>query len=166
MIGQTTTKHRDMALWLSYATVAYNMLEGLVSVVFGALAGSPALFGFGLDSFLESLSGVVMVWRFSPSADDLRRERTAIRLVGVSLMVLAAYVAYDATTALYYDEPPDRSAVGLIIAGISLIVMPVLYVLKRQTAKTLNSRSLAADAKQTLACIMLSIALLIGTGLH
>jgi cation diffusion facilitator family transporter len=166
MLGQTTTNYRDVALWLAYATIAYNMLEGLVSVAFGALAGSPALFGFGLDSLVESLSGVVMVWRFSPSEDDHQREHTAVRLIGMSLIVLAIYVAYEAASSLYYNEPPDRSAVGLFIAGVSLIAMPVLYALKRRTAKTLNSRSLAADAKQTLACILLSIALLIGTGLH
>ncbi len=81
-------------------------------------------------------------------------------------MILAAYVAYDATTSLYYREPPERSIVGLIIAAISLVTMPILYLLKRRTATALGSRSLAADAKQTLACVMLSVDLLIGTGLH
>ncbi len=155
-----------IALQLSYITVAYNLLEGLVSVVFAALAGSPALLGFGIDSFVESLSGMVMIWRFSHPAEDERREQTAIRLIGVSLVILAAYVAYDAATALAYREPPERSMVGLIIAAISLVAMPILYLLKRRTAAALHSRSLAADAKQTLACAMLSVALLIGTGLH
>ncbi|MEX2308546.1 MAG: cation transporter [Pirellulales bacterium] len=159
-------KHRDIALILSYVTVAYNVLEGLVSVVFARLADSPALLGFGIDSFVESLSGAVMIWRFSRPAEDTRREQQAIRLVGVSLVVLAAYVAYEAATSLYFGEPPRRSVVGLIIAALSLIVMPILFVLKQRTAKALESRSLAVDAKQTLACMLLSVALLFGTGLH
>jgi len=159
-------EHYAIGLKLSYFTVAYNLLEGLVSVVFAVLAGSPALLGFGIDSFVESLSGIVMIWRFSHPAEDERRERTAIRSIGVTLVILAAYVVYEAVTALYYRERPERSAVGLIIAAISLAVMPVLYVLKRRTAQALESRSLMADAKQTLACIMLSVALLLGTGLH
>ena len=130
------------------------------------VAGSPALLGFGIDSFVESLSGAVMIWRFSRNGDDRRREQTAIRFVGVSLIVLAAYVAYEAVTALYEREPPERSVAGLIIAVISLVTMPVLYLLKHRTAAALGSRSLAADAKQTLACAMLSVALLIGTGLN
>jgi divalent metal cation (Fe/Co/Zn/Cd) transporter len=158
--------HRALALKLSYFTVAYNVLEGLVSVGFAVLSGSPALLGFGIDSFVESLSGLVMIWRFSHHAEDERRERTAIRLVGASLIVLAMYVAYDAATALYYGDPPERSVVGIVIAAVSLLVMPTLYLLKRRTADALQSKSLAADAKQTLACLLLSVALLIGTGLH
>lgn len=158
--------HRDVALRLSYATAAYNLLEGLVSVVFAVLADSPALLGFGIDSFVESLSGLVMIWHFSHANQDEAREHTAVRLIGVSLMILGAYVTYQAVTALYYVELPKRSFLGLIIALLSIVVMPILYVMKRRTAKALESRSLAADAQQTLACIMLSLALLLGTGLH
>jgi divalent metal cation (Fe/Co/Zn/Cd) transporter len=156
----------NTALALSYATVAYNLLEGAVAVVFALASRSSALLGFGIDSFVESLSGTVMIWRFSRAAEDERREPAAIRLVGISLIILAAYVAYEAVTALYYREPPERSPAGVIVAVLSLAVMPTLYVLKRRTARALNSRSLAADAKQTLACLMLSVALLAGTGLH
>ena len=159
-------EHRTVALALSYVTVGYNLLEGLVSVAFAVVAGSPALLGFGVDSFVESLSGLVMIWRFSSSAHDQRREKIAVRLAGASLIVLAAYVIYEALTALYYREPPDRSIVGLIIAVVSLVVMPILYVLKRNTAAALGSRSLLIDATQTLTCILLSVALLVGTGLH
>ena len=158
--------YRALALKLSYVTVAYNVLEGLVSVLFAVLAGSPALLGFGIDSFVESLSGLVMIWRFSHHAEDEHREQTAIRLIGISLFILAVYVAYDAATALYYREPPERSIVGLIIAAISLVAMPTLYILKCRTSAALHSRSLATDAKQTLACAMLSVGLLIGTGLN
>jgi divalent metal cation (Fe/Co/Zn/Cd) transporter len=162
---ELTAKQGNVALRLSYVTVAYNVLEGLVSIAFALLAGSPALLGFGIDSFVESLSGLVMIWRFSGAADH-RREKTAVRLAGVSLIVLATYVAYEATTALYFDKPPERSIVGIIIAAVSLVTMPVLYVLKRRVASEIGSRSLATDAKQALACIMLSVALLVGSGLH
>jgi divalent metal cation (Fe/Co/Zn/Cd) transporter len=154
------------ALVLSYITVSYNILEGLVSVAFAALSDSPALLGFGIDSFVESLSGAVMVWRFSHPADDEKRERTAIRLVGISLIVLALYVAYEAVVSLAFRNPPERSPVGLIIAVVSLVTMPTLYLLKRRTAVKIKSRSLAADATQTLACFLLSVALLVGTALH
>jgi divalent metal cation (Fe/Co/Zn/Cd) transporter len=158
-------KQRNIALTLSYVTVGYNVLEGLVSIAFAVMAGSPALLGFGIDSFVESLSGLIMVWRFSGDGDE-RREKTAVRLAGISLIVLALYVAYEAAMALYYNEPPERTIVGIVIAAVSLVTMPVLYVLKRRTAHSIGSRSLATDAKQTLVCIMLSVALLIGTGLH
>jgi divalent metal cation (Fe/Co/Zn/Cd) transporter len=156
---------RRTALALSYATVGYNVLEGVVSVSFAYLAGSPALLGFGIDSFVESLSGLVMVWRFS-GVDNEHRERAAVRLVGVSLIVLAAYVAYEAAASLHYSKPPERSIAGVVIAAISLVTMPVLYALKRRTAQSIASKSLATDAKQTLACILLLVALLVGTGLH
>jgi divalent metal cation (Fe/Co/Zn/Cd) transporter len=159
------TKQQNTALALSYITVTYNVLEGLVSVAFAMIAGSTALLGFGIDSFVESLSGLIMVWRFTGTGHE-HREKTAVRLAGVSLIVLAAYVAYEATISLYFDERPERSVVGLVIAAVSLVTMPVLYLLKRRTANNIGSRSLATDAKQTLACIMLSVALLIGTGLH
>jgi divalent metal cation (Fe/Co/Zn/Cd) transporter len=159
-------KYRRRALTLSYVTVIYNVIEGLVSVVFAMMAGSPALLGFGIDSFVESFSGIVMIWRFSRSAHARSREQLAIRLVGLSLIVLAAYVAYESATALYQRKPPDRSIVGVIIAAISLVTMPLLYLLKIRTALAIGSRSLATDAKQTLACALLSVALLIGTGLH
>ena len=151
---------------LSCVTVLYNVVEGLVSIAFALVAGSPALLGFGIDSFVESLSGVVMIWRFSRLGDDGQREQAAVRLVGVSLIVLAAYVAYDAVSALVERVPPEQSIAGVIIAVISLVTMPVLYILKRRTAAALHSKSLATDAKQTLACAMLSVALLIGTGLN
>jgi divalent metal cation (Fe/Co/Zn/Cd) transporter len=164
-------ENRRTALALSYVTVGYNILEGLVSVIFALLAGSSALLGFGIDSFVESLSGLVMVWRFTrashlKSGEVEQRERVAIRLVGASLLVLGGYVIYEAATSLYYDESPTRSPAGLIIAIVSLVAMPILYVLKRRTAEAIHSRSLATDAKQTLACVMLSVALLAGSGLH
>ena len=162
---------RRRALLLSYFTVTYNVLEGIISVAAGYFTGSTALLGFGIDSFVESISGIVMIWRFS--ADESRsteaigrREQVAARLVAAALIVLGAYVAYESATHLYSGEKPDRSAIGIAIAVVSLVVMPVLYFAKRRTAKLLNSRSFHADAKQTLACVLLSVALLVGVCLH
>ena len=159
------------ALLLSYFTVTYNVLEGIVSVVAGLFTGSTALLGFGIDSFVESLSGAVMIWRFSGSAShsseaSAHREQVATRLVAAALVVLGGYVAYESATQLYSGEIPERSVIGIVIAVVSLVVMPVLYYAKRRTAESLGSKSLHADAKQTLACVLLSVALLIGVCLH
>lgn len=152
---------------LSLFTVLYNLLEGVVAVVAGAGAGSAALVGFGADSFVESLSGGVMLWRFGRSHEDTEGvERRAARLVGYTFFVLAAYVAYDAARSLLLGERPEVSAVGIGLAVLSLAVMPALYVVKRRTADCLNSASFRADSKQTLACTMLSLALLAGLGVH
>lgn len=166
-----SSAHHRSARVLSYITVGYNVVEGVVSIVFAQLAGSTALLGFGIDSFVESLSGLVMIWRFTQphhveSAAEERREQIAVRLVAASLIVLGVYVAYESLGKLYYREGPERSPAGLIIAAGSLIAMPVLYAAKRRTAAAMESRSLAADAKQTLGCMMLSAALLAGSGLH
>jgi len=159
------------ALRLSYFTVIYNVFEGAVSVVFAFVAGSSALMGFGVDSFVESLSGMIMIWRFSRTSNvsiaaGERKEKVAIRLVGLTLVILAGYVAYESCMMLYFSESPERYPAGILIAIVSLIVMPILYVAKRRTAEALRSRSLAADATQTLACMLLSMALLLGSGLH
>lgn len=159
------------ALRLSYFTVGYNILEGLVSVAFAYQAGSPALLGFGIDSFVESTSGGIMIWRFRAperltSEEHHRREQRAVRLVAYALFVLAAYVAYESITKLYFGEAPERYPAGIVIAVVSLVTMPVLFIFKRRTADALASRSLAADAKQTLGCMLLSAALLVGSGIH
>ncbi|MDD2903773.1 MAG: cation transporter [Syntrophales bacterium] len=159
------------ALLLSFFTVGYNVLEALASLLAGYLAGSIALVGFGLDSLVESLSGGVMIWRFkhrpglSAEAEE-RLEQRAVKIVGYTFLVLAAYVFYESLKKLVFQEIPSPSLLGLIIAGVSLIVMPGVYVLKYRTGKSLNSRSLMADSKQTLACAWLSLALLVGLGLN
>ncbi|MBI3838575.1 MAG: cation transporter [Planctomycetia bacterium] len=156
--------HRQ-ALLLSCFTVGYNILEGVVSIVFAVAAGSSALLGFGVDSFVESLSGLVMVWRFSGESGE-HRELTAVRLTGCALLVLAAYVLYASAAQLYFGEEPKPSPVGIAIAVVSLLVMPALLLFKHRAAKAVQSRSLLADAKQTLGCICLSVALLFGLGLN
>jgi len=165
------SSRQRQALILSYFTVGYNLLEALVSLLAGYLAGSIALVGFGMDSLVESLSGGVMIWRFghhpglSPAAVE-RRERQAIKIVGWTFLALGAYVLYESLEKLIYREIPSPSLLGIIIALVSLIVMPGLYVIKYRTGKALGSRSLMADSKQTLACAWLSLALLVGLGLN
>ncbi|MFO7947417.1 MAG: cation transporter [Armatimonadota bacterium] len=162
---------RHRALVVSYVNLAYNVAEGVVTIWAGVLAGSVALVGFGLDSAIESLSSLVMIWRFR-GAQDLdkaeisRREKRAVRFVAYTFYVLAAYVIYEALETVYLQEPPDPSMVGIVVAAISLLTMPVLAYYKRTIGEALGSRSLVADATETLACAWLSAALLIGLGLN
>ncbi len=158
---------QEKALVLSYFTVGYNILEGTVSLAAGVLSGSIALVGFGLDSLVESLSGGIMVWRFTRGqelspAEEERRERRAVRLVGYTFFVLAAYVLYESVKKLYFREIPQPSLLGIIVAVASLIVMPALFFAKYRLGRAMGSQSLMADSKQTLACAWLSLALLIG----
>ena len=163
---------KKKALILSYFTVIYNIIEGIVSIIAGILAsGSIALIGFGLDSFIESLSGGVMIWRFGKHGkiseeEEEKIEKRATKLVAITFFILAAYILYESIKKLYLHEKPESSLFGIIIAIISLIVMPILFYAKFRTGKALNSKSLIADSKETLACIFLSVALLIGLGLN
>lgn len=154
---------------LEYATVAYNIVEGIVAVGSGLLAGSIALVGFGIDSAIEVLSGIILLWRLDTRRDEEERERVearALKLVGASFLLLAAYVAYDAVTSLVRREAPDESMIGIALAAVSLIVMPLLVRAKRRVAAQLNSRALAADSKQTELCTYLSAILLGGLVLN
>lgn len=159
------------ALRLSYFTVGYNILEGIVSILAGVLVGSIALIGFGLDSFMESLSGGVMIWRFRKQGkltDDEEQavESKAEKLVAYTFFVLGAYVLYESAKKLYLQEIPEPSLIGIVIAIVSMILMPILFYQKYRTGKLLNSKSLIADSKETLACCFLSAALLVGLGLN
>lgn len=147
---------------LEYLTIGWNMLEGLVAVVSGLVAGSVALVGFGIDSFVESLSGGALLWRLRSDEDSERREKIALKLVGVSFLALAAYVAFDAVKSLVRREPPEASYVGIALAALSLVVMPLLARAKRRVAAGLNSRALEADSRQTDICAYLSAILLGG----
>jgi cation diffusion facilitator family transporter len=151
--------------------VIYNVLEGLVSLFAGFLANSIALVGFGLDSFVESLSGCVMIWRFRKHGkiseeEEERIEQKATKLVALTFFILGAYVLYESIKKLFSHKIPEGSLLGIIIAVVSLVVMPILFHMKNKTGKAINSRSLVADSKQTLACVFLSAALLIGLGLN
>lgn len=154
--------------WLEYFTVGWNLLEGLIAVGAGVIAGSPSLVGFGFDSFIESTSGVALLWRLRIDDEETRerREQIALRLVGASFLLLAAYVAYDSITTLVWHETPDSSLVGIILLVVSLIVMPILARSKRQVATKIKSRALEADSKQTDLCVYLSAISLGGLALN
>lgn len=159
------------ALLLSYFTVGYNVIEGVVSIIAGSIAGSIALVSFGLDSFIESLSGSVMIWRFRKhealTEEQIEKmEQKAIKLVGYSFIILGLYILYESGSKLYFQEKPEASLLGIIIASLSLIIMPSLAYMKHSTGKKLNSKSLVADSKQTYICTIMSITLLIGLGLN
>jgi len=154
---------------LSYFSITYNVVEFIVSIIAGVLSGSIALVGFGLDSLVESLSAGIMIWRFSKhgkiSRDEEERiEQKAEKLVGYTFLILAAYILYESINKLVNSEAPDPSLFGIIIAIVSLIIMPLLYYVKNRTGKAIGSRSLIADSKETLACTFLSVALLLGLG--
>lgn len=156
-------------LWLEYFTVGYNIVEAVVSIVFGAIARSIALVGFGLDSVVESLSGFVLIWRLRQHGkisleEEERVEKRAMRFVALTFFILGLYVLYQSVKRWIGKEIPDPSLPGIIIAIVSMIVMPVLTWQKYQTGKQISSRALIADSKETLACAFLSAALLLGLG--
>ena len=159
------------ALLLSYFTIGYNVVECGLSLFAGYLAGSIALVGFGLDSLVESLSGGVMIWRFAgrsglSPAEEERLERRAIKIIGCTFFILAAYVLYESLEKLVLREIPGPSLLGIGIAIVSMIVMPGLFLVKYRTGKSLGSASLMADSKQTLGCGLLSVGLLLGLSLN
>jgi cation diffusion facilitator family transporter len=162
-------KYRKRALLLSIATVGYNLVEGVAAVTVGLLTNSSALFSFGLDSFTESLSGSVMIWRFGKERseeDEERIEQKAQKLVAYTFFILGAFVLYDAVSQLIAHEEPEKSLFGIVVAVLSLIIMPALTLAKYRTGKLLKSKSLIADSKQTLACVIMSATLLVGVGLN
>ncbi len=150
---------------LEYFTIGYNSLEGLIAVAAGLIAGSIALVGFGFDSLVEVTSGAVLLWRLHADLDSERRERVeaiSLRIVGACFVVLALYVSYDSIKSLVRQEEPEQSVVGIVLAAVSLIVMPLLVRAKRRVARAINSAALMADSKQTELCTYLSGILLIG----
>jgi divalent metal cation (Fe/Co/Zn/Cd) transporter len=150
---------------LEYFTIAWNALEGLVVVVAGAIAGSISLIGFGIDSFIEVTSGSVLLWRMSVDAEVQRREmneKRALRIVGVCFLLLAAYIMYESVLDLWSRRASEHSIPGIILACVSLIVMPLLSRAKRKVGRALSSAAMQADAKQTEFCTYLSATLLAG----
>lgn len=161
------------ALRLEYFTVAWNLVEGVVAVGAAIVAGSVAILGFGIDSFVECASAFVMIWRLRAelaqrmSAERLEAlEHRARKLVAGSLFVLAAYVTFDAARTLWTQERPAFSLVGVVLLPISILVMLWLARAKRRLAHELGSKAMEADAFQTTACWWLSIAALAGVGLN
>ncbi|RKN38243.1 cation transporter [Micromonospora endolithica] len=149
------------SLQLAYATAGYNLLEGAVAVSAGAAASSTALLGFGLDSFVEVSSALVIIWQFRSRVPE-HRERLALRLIAVSFFALAAWVTVDATRSLLGGERAETSPIGIGIAAASVIVMPLLVWAKRRTGRELGSATVIADSVQTMLCTYLSAIVFVG----
>ncbi len=154
---------------LNALTIGWNTIEGIVAVGAGIAAGSVSLVGFGLDSGIEVSAAVALTWRLARERRDDCREvddRLAQRLVAVSFGLLAVYVAVNATADLVGGRAPDASLVGVVLAAVSLAVMPVIARAKRKVAPAIGSRAALAEATQTDLCAALSAALLVGLGLN
>jgi cation diffusion facilitator family transporter len=158
---------------LEWLTVGWNIAEGLIAVAAGLLSGSIALVAFGADSFVETISGVVLLWRLTAeqrgnldAAAVERVERRAEVLVGVAFLVLAAWVAIESGRGLLGGEAPEASPVGIVLTAVSIVVMLWLAGAKRRTGEALGSRALVADSKQTRACWTLSAVTLAGLALN
>jgi len=154
---------------LEYFTITWNTLEGLVAIAAGAIAGSVSLVGFGIDSFIEVTSGAALLWRMSADTDEHQRERIeriTLRIVGACFLALAVYVGYEAASDLFRKKAPEHSLPGIVLACVSLVVMPLLSRAKRGVASNLNSAAMHADAKQTQFCTYLSAILLGGLVLN
>jgi divalent metal cation (Fe/Co/Zn/Cd) transporter len=150
--------------WLVASTIGFNVVEAVVAVTAGTVASSTALVGFGLDSVIEVSSAVAVAWQFS-ARDPQRREKVTLRVIAGSFFALAGYVTVTALRALAGFGEARPSVVGMVLAGCSLLVMPVLSYLQRRAGRELGSRTAVADSKQTLLCTYLSAVLLVGLAL-
>jgi divalent metal cation (Fe/Co/Zn/Cd) transporter len=158
-------RRQRIALGLAWATIAWNSVEAVVAIVSGAVASSIALIGFGLDSTVEVLSASVIVWQMTRDVPEDREEQ-ALRLIAVSFFALAGYVTVQAVFDLASRSEPNTSTVGIALAAVSLVVMPLLAGLKRRNGRRLGSSSVVADSNQTLLCTYLSVVLLVGLVLN
>ncbi|MFJ8592363.1 cation transporter [Streptomyces sp. NPDC093598] len=150
------------------ATITYNVIEAIVAITAGTIASSTALIGFGLDSVIEVSSAAAVAWQFSAGDHAVReaREKTTLRIIAFSFFTLAAYVGIDAVRALGGTGEAERSVPGIVLAGLSLAVMPFLSAAQRRAGRELGSASAVADSKQTLLCTYLSAVLLVGLVLN
>lgn len=146
---------------LAAASVSYNVVEAVIAITAGLVAGSVALVGFGLDSVVEVSSGLIILWQFRHPLPE-SRERRALRLMAVSFFALAGYVTFESLRALIGGHEPDPSPVGIGLAGASLMIMPLLSWAQRRTGRGLGSDAVVADSTQTLLCTYLSAVLLLG----
>ncbi|WP_413810479.1 cation transporter [Streptomyces sp. OE57] len=150
------------------ATITYNVIEAIVAITAGTVASSTALVGFGLDSVIEVSSAAAVAWQFSAGEHAVReaREKTTLRIIAVSFFALAAYVSVDAARALAGSGEADRSITGIVLAALSLMIMPFLSAAQRRAGRELGSASAVADSKQTLLCTYLSAVLLVGLAVN
>lgn len=167
-IMAVTRDWKKIGMWLVVATMAYNAVEALIAVWSGARAESIALLGFGLDSIIELAAASVLLWRLRVEVAGAggeaieRAERRVLRFVGATFVALALYVTWQASWTLWQQEAPDESMVGIVLAGLSLVVMPLVSWGKLRAAREIGSKALRAEAKETLACSYLSFTLLLG----
>ncbi len=147
------------------ATITYNVIEAVVALAAGTAASSAALIGFGLDSVIEVSSAAAVAWQFA-GPDPQARERVTLKVIAVSFFALAAYVGIDSIRSLTGAEPAGHSTVGIVLASVSLLVMPFLSHAQRRAGRELGSASAVADSKQTLLCTYLSAVLLVGLGVN
>jgi len=164
-VSVTRTALVRRGLLLNWVTIAYNVIEAVIAIGAGVVAGSVALVGFGLDSVIEVTASGAAQWRLRADFDAPRRERVeraTLRIIGWSFLALAGYVVYDSVDALVGREAPERSVVGLLLLALSAIVMPILARAKRRVARDMTSRALEAEATQTSLCAYLSVIALAG----
>ncbi|GCB51292.1 cation transporter [Streptomyces sp. NL15-2K] len=166
-LGPTPTRRSQLARrirLLVAATITYNVIEAIVAITAGTLASSTALIGFGLDSVVEVSSAAAVAWQFSAADHAVReaREKTALRIIALSFFALAAYVIVDSVRALTGTGEAEHSTPGIVLAALSLAVMPFLSAAQRRAGRELGSASAVADSKQTLLCTYLSAVLLVG----
>lgn len=164
MEGRRTVLRRRIRR-LAWAAIGYNVIEAAVALAEGARASSAALLGFGLDSVVEVSAAAAVAWQFA-AADPERRERAALRFIAFSFFALAGYVAVESALALGGLREPRHSPIGIALAAVSLVVMPVLAAAQRRAGREFGSRSAVADATQTLLCTYLSAVLLTGLVLN
>lgn len=164
---ETALRRRGLAL--EYLTISWNVIEAVVAVVAGVAAGSAALVGFGFDSSIEVFAATVVVWQFRREVRggvDESREQRALKLIAITFFVLAAYVSVEAIRDILIDEQAETSRVGIVLACLSLAVMPTLAWFKRRIGHQLGSRTLIADSAETFLCAWLSAVLLVGLVLN
>ena len=173
MTAETSTTRATLlrrALWLAVFTVSWNLVEGVVAITAATAAGSRALIGFGVDSFVESISAGVLIWRLrieqrAPARAE-QVEARALRLIGIAFLALAALVGVESVRSLLAGDQPDTSAVGIALTALSLVVMPILARAKRNVGLEMGDRSVTADSAQTQACAYLSAVVLAGLVLN
>jgi divalent metal cation (Fe/Co/Zn/Cd) transporter len=170
-LGRKEKLHRR-GLWLEVFTVAWNVVEAVVAIGVGLAVGSVALVGFGVDSGIEVISAVALLWRLrkaGPHAsvpEESAAARKALYLVAATFLLLALYILYEAVGALISGEGPESSTVALVLSAVSLVIMPALAYLKGRTGREMGSRALVADSVETWVCAYLSVALLAAVGLN
>lgn len=170
-VERRITLHRR-ALWVEYITVGWNVVEAVVAIGAGLIASSVALIGFGADSTIEVISAVGLLWRLrraGPHAtvsEEGAAEKRALYVVATTFFLLAFYITWEAVMSLISREEPLTSPVGIILAVLSLAIMPTLAIVKQRVGKEMGSRALVADSKETWVCSYLSLILLLGVGAY